>query len=238
MSNFLHRDGLGHEIDFFSLVKDAPVDELSRFLGTFDSYKRSEVLAWMLDAMCNRPEDCVRLFLDRGLACDAPWPYRSLIAGALRACAVVDLLKVLKPAEHDLYASSRLWSQFGAAANEAGSAGLHWTTDQTVAEEFARGKRCTNPNPTLAQAEIPKAHIFAVFLDRNEYEIALDPRRLRKLSKPRAQSPLRRRSVLCGGFYAGELVLAAMLFEASTSYASEFMTTDPLAVLSGIFTLS
>jgi hypothetical protein len=30
-------------------------------------------------------------------------------------------------------------------------------------------------------AYIPKEHVFAVFLDREEHEIAVDPRRLRRL---------------------------------------------------------
>jgi hypothetical protein len=34
----------------------------------------------------------------------------------------------------------------------------------------------------IAQALIPKAAIFAVFTERNESELVLDPRRLRRLS--------------------------------------------------------
>ena len=36
--------------------------------------------------------------------------------------------------------------------------------------------------PTLASAVIPKQHIVGIFLDRNESEVAVDPRRLRKLT--------------------------------------------------------
>jgi hypothetical protein len=42
-----------------------------------------------------------------------------------------------------------------------------------------RAKR--NRYPTLARAEIPKQHIFGGFLGRQESELPLDPRRLRKL---------------------------------------------------------
>jgi hypothetical protein len=59
--------------------------------------------------------------------------------------------------------------------------GLHWTTDRAVAEKFAGGRRCINPHPTLVQALIPKRHILAVFVNREENEIVVDPRRLRKL---------------------------------------------------------
>ena len=38
------------------------------------------------------------------------------------------------------------------------------------------------PNPVIAHAFIRKADIFAVSQARNEFEIILDPRRLRKLT--------------------------------------------------------
>jgi len=61
--------------------------------------------------------------------------------------------------------------------------GLSWTIDRSVAEGFAIGKRCINRVPTLVRADIPKQHVFAVFSSRNEHEITLDPRRLRRLTK-------------------------------------------------------
>ncbi len=75
------------------------------------------------------------------------------------------------------------WSRSGAAARGGRARGLHWTTDRTVAEGFAQGKRCIKPNPTLVHAEIPKQHIFAVLVDRQEHEIVLDLPRLRKLGR-------------------------------------------------------
>jgi hypothetical protein len=36
-------------------------------------------------------------------------------------------------------------------------------------------------DPVIASAEIPKEHIFFVTDDRNEKEVVLNPRRLRKL---------------------------------------------------------
>jgi hypothetical protein len=59
--------------------------------------------------------------------------------------------------------------------------GLHWTMKREVAEGFAQGKRCINASPTLVSAMIPKPRIFGVFLDRNEWELAVDPRRLRRI---------------------------------------------------------
>ena len=45
----------------------------------------------------------------------------------------------------------------------------------------AANKRCINRNPTLVSAYIPKEHVFGVFLNHKEHEIAVDPRRLRQL---------------------------------------------------------
>jgi hypothetical protein len=59
--------------------------------------------------------------------------------------------------------------------------GISWTTDRKVARRFAIGQRCVNKTPTLVSAKIPRQHIFGVFVDRNEKEIVLNPRRLRSL---------------------------------------------------------
>lgn len=58
-----------------------------------------------------------------------------------------------------------------------------WTTDQKKAEFFAIHRRGMSfPNPVIAHAFIPKAHVFYADNGRNEAEVLLDPRRLRKLT--------------------------------------------------------
>lgn len=60
--------------------------------------------------------------------------------------------------------------------------GVSWTTDRDVAAGFARGHRGIRvPDSVVAQAAVPKEAVFAVFTDRNESEVLVDPRRLRKL---------------------------------------------------------
>lgn len=60
--------------------------------------------------------------------------------------------------------------------------GLSWTTDCKVAEGFARGHRGIRvPDAVVASAQIPKEAIFMVCLGRQESEVVLDPRRLRRL---------------------------------------------------------
>jgi len=60
---------------------------------------------------------------------------------------------------------------------------ISWTTDRQVADIFARGHRGIRvPDPVIASAVIPKSAIFTVVTSRNESEVIVDPRRLRKLA--------------------------------------------------------
>jgi len=183
MLDFVHHDGIGREIDWRRLTDEAPIDEVMLYLLSFDSYKRSEVMAWVLD-FTRCPERRLRIFLGFGDGCDAPWSYRSMIADALRpARAKVDLLDVLEPAERDFYAALPAVVPVWRGCEAGRERGISWTTNRAVATQFAWGKRCINKVPTLVRAESPKQHIFAVLLDRQESELALDYRRLRKLYK-------------------------------------------------------
>ena len=54
--------------------------------------------------------------------------------------------------------------------------------ERAIAEGFARGHRGIRvPDPLVASALIPTDAIFFVTDDRNEKEIVLNPRRLRRL---------------------------------------------------------
>ncbi len=61
-----------------------------------------------------------------------------------------------------------------------GSRGISWTLDEAVACGFAEGHRGLRaPDAVLATGLIAKEHIFAVFTDRHESEVLLDPVRIR-----------------------------------------------------------
>jgi hypothetical protein len=152
-----------------------------RFLITFDSYSRTEA---MVTAMLYSPPRLrLQIFLDAGNDCDAPWPWRSMIASLLRrALTEVNLVDCLEPAERAYYIALPELVPVWRGCERGRERGISWTTDRAVAEKFATGKRCLNREPTLVRAEIPKPHVFGIFLDRKESEIALDYRRLRKLS--------------------------------------------------------
>jgi hypothetical protein len=155
--------------------------EAAKQLRMFSSYERTAALVLVM-ARAPTPAESLRTFLDFGDLCDAPWWNRSYLADELRqACAQVDLADFLGPAERRFFDSLPSVVTVWRGCEQGRERGLSWTTDRATAEGFARGKRYINKNPTLVRAEIPKRHIFAVFVGRNESEIVVDPRRLRKL---------------------------------------------------------
>jgi hypothetical protein len=95
--------------------------------------------------------------------------------------AEVNLVELLEPVARDFYVSLPDPVPVWRGCEQARERGLYWTAERAVAEGFARGRRCVNKHPTLVSAEIPKRHIFGVFVHRKEHEVVLDYRRLRKL---------------------------------------------------------
>jgi hypothetical protein len=166
------------------------VDKLSKLtfaeawaeLAMFGSYQRTEAMVYVM-LRAPTPTEAIAVFLDWGCMCDAPWLWRSVIADILRrSCAAVRLADVLSPDARSFYASLPDLISIYRGCERGRERGLHWTTDKAVAGKFAEGRRWTNRQPTLAQAQIPKQYVLAVFTDREEHEIVVDPRRLRRLS--------------------------------------------------------
>jgi hypothetical protein len=173
-------DGLGRKISWRHLVTEASLDEVSHYLGTFGSYARTEAMTYLV--MTSSPQRSLEIFLSWANACDAPWANRFYLAEALRGAIIkVPLIDLLEPPERAFYSALPDLVPVWRGCERGRVRGLSWTTDRTVAEGFALGKRCRNAYPTLMHAEIPKRHIFGVFLNRKESELALDPRRLRNL---------------------------------------------------------
>jgi hypothetical protein len=147
-----------------------------------NSIERTGQLFWEMAQEHDSPHQQVALFLQWSNTCDAPFPWRRLIAEILRgALKHIRLEDVLAGPERTFFEGLGAAIPIYRGCQKGCERGLHWTTDRAVAMEFAIGKRCTNQNPTLVSAYIPKEHVFGVFLDRGEYEIAVDPRRLRRV---------------------------------------------------------
>jgi hypothetical protein len=157
-------------------------DTADERLGMCDSYERTLQLFSEMAKEQDSPHKQVALFLEWGNCCDAPFQWRSRLAAILRkALKQVRLVDVLDDPERTWFEGLGAVIPIYRGCQKGCERGLHWTTDRAVAMEFAEGKRCINWNPTLVSAYIPKEHVFAVFLDREEQEIAVDPRRLRRL---------------------------------------------------------
>jgi hypothetical protein len=123
-------------------------------------------------------------FLYTWSGCDCTWPVKSVLLDMLRyhhrrQRSRAYLLTTAARFFDDLPDIVQVWR--GCASFRV--RGLSWTTDESVARRFASGMRFDSEvDRVLARGLIPKEHVFAVFTDRDESEIVLDPRRLRQLS--------------------------------------------------------
>jgi hypothetical protein len=141
-------------------------------------------------ASAGSPREVVKLYLDWGNACDAPWAYRSAFADMLRrALTQVPLRDVLEEPERAWFDGLGPIIKIYRGCEAGRVRGLSWTTEIGVAESFARGKRWSNDRPTLVSALIPREYILALFLSREEREVVVDPRRLKRVSILPAPTP-------------------------------------------------
>jgi len=62
---------------------------------------------------------------------------------------------------------------------------LSWTLNRDTAEWFAHR---FDEHGTVYEAQIPKEHIYAVFLGRNEAEVIVDPKHLQGITPIQEQS--------------------------------------------------
>ena len=80
-----------------------PLDQASKELFMFDSYSRTEAMVYVMSA-AREAADQIKVFQEWGNMCDAPWPWRSYIAGILRrACSKIRLAEVLSPEERGFF---------------------------------------------------------------------------------------------------------------------------------------
>ena len=113
--------------------------------------------------------------------CDRTWDHRAWVLPVMK--------NARKPAEAFFSPSQRQFFETlpplvpvfrGCSASRV--RGIAWTVDRVVAEKFAHGhKGIRVPEPVVASALIPKEHIFFVTDERQEKEVVLNPRRLRKV---------------------------------------------------------
>jgi hypothetical protein len=146
--------------------------------GACNSHERAGI---MLPLITWEPAEIFwPVFVDTWPACDLAAAWSGAILAAMRRHrpATQYLAPEIREVTDALPDLIEVWR----GADCTGVRRFSWTTNPEKAEFFAVHRRgAPFPNPVIAHAFIPKAHVFYAS-DGGEAEILLDPRRLRKLS--------------------------------------------------------
>jgi hypothetical protein len=162
------------------LAREAPLWQISEYLGYFTSFERSWVLSLLLLNM--EAPRFWRVFFKNWSSCDHPWRDQGFLLPMLRHFrAEINPIEFFGNAERTWFEAQPDPLVVHRGSNRGHTRGISWTADEAVARIFARGDRFPNTDPVIAHAEIPKAAVFGVIFGRKESEVILDPRRLRKL---------------------------------------------------------
>ena len=122
-----------------------------------------------------------RVFLNQWPDCDDTWKHRQRLLRVLRQHAR-QRSRYFKDEQRQFLDQLPSVVIVHRGCSNARVAGISWTTDEDVARNFATGHRGLRiPDPVVATGSIRKEHIFAVFTNRCESEVLLDPDRLERL---------------------------------------------------------
>jgi hypothetical protein len=144
------------------------------------SHNRAEAL---LDRIQHAPPEIFwPTFIDDWAFTEVAWNYRSAFLPLMRVYKP-SLRKYLPPEIREATdALPDLVTVYRGCAREH-VRGIAWTTSPKVAEFFAVTNRWAGlaPDRVIASAIIPREHVFYATDERNEAEVILDPKRLRRI---------------------------------------------------------
>jgi hypothetical protein len=121
--------------------------------------------------------------MDAWCMSDATWNYRARVLWNMKN-ARKPALAYFSPEQRQFFETLSPLVLVFRGCSRVRVCGIAWTVDREIAEGFARGHRGIKvPEPVIASALVPKEHIFFVTDDRQEKEIVLNPRRLRRVVK-------------------------------------------------------
>ena len=124
------------------------------------------------------------VFLKTWPSCDATWDWRGPLLTLLRAAQKKrPAIHYMKGDSIDLFNGLPDPTPIYRGCSASRVRGISWTIERSIALRFKRGHRfITVPTPVLAEAVVRKDAIFCTIARRNESEVLIDPRRLRRLT--------------------------------------------------------
>lgn len=146
---------------------------LNRWYG---SHERVEPLLAIMQDM--EPLEALELFRDEWSGCDDTRAYTDHVVDTLEGIAMdgADWRDVLTADTREKFDALPDRIEVWRGSDESTIAGMCWSLDRAVAEQFARGHRMMwNPRPTLARVVVTKWDVLFYLTDRNESEVLLNP---------------------------------------------------------------
>lgn len=164
--------------------------DFSGFLYLFPSHRRLEPFLALVPRL--KGKEYWPLVRDVWISAEVTLPQRSLWLELFRA-RQPHREKLMSPQEHTLLAGLPDPVTIHRGCGQAvGAPGLSWTLDPAMAERFAHlacGPRrhllapaWRGEHPLVARATCPKSAVLAVFTERLESEVVVDPQALRDLT--------------------------------------------------------
>jgi hypothetical protein len=156
-------------------VHDQAAEAIIEYAHMFGSAMRLPALLKLLaDAP---PAVFWKVFLRQWPGLDGTWAHRDVLLDLVRRNALAASPRAFfdeNQAAFYVSLSATVMVYRGSSTERAG--GLAWTTSRAMAENFARGHRgLPVPDPVIVATKVPRDAILAVFIERDEAEVVIDP---------------------------------------------------------------
>jgi hypothetical protein len=164
---------------------------VSEYLKLLSSARRPAGMVSLMELAS--PEHCLKVFLEHWCNCDDTWKYNNRLRSLLRkAVGTTSPIPYYRSEQRAFFESLSQVVTIYRGCSRHRVAGISWTTNISIAEQFARGHRQKDVlKPVIATAQVDKNDIYAVFTDRSDSEIVCTPSRMLKIENFTKQGPAR-----------------------------------------------
>jgi hypothetical protein len=161
---------------------DEQADEISRLLYLVSSEKRAHEMVSLLEH-ASSADVVLQVFLEHWPNCDDTWSCNNRLLLLLRkATGQLSTPPYYTAEQRAFFDDLPETVTVHRGCSRARVAGISWTTELSVAMQFARGHRGIRvPQPVIATAQVLKNEIFAVLTDRSESAVVCSPPRILKI---------------------------------------------------------